>query len=982
MADGAAGDLTASVRDADPLMKRLAVLKGKAERGQRPSDKPLGRWLGDFLDQPTETGLLRTELKLLEGCAKGADVNDLPGDLSHKESTEADKSAYGAALRKVALDERRECLWQAVSENRVRAGFLRFMILGGDKFAPVHEAGIQLWNAWVDGNVDLRSGKCVSRVALTNCIIGGDWLMQDARLDVLVLRGCCVRHFRANRATIAGAIWLDEYFISDTEVELFGIEIGGRLDCSYGHFAGGIAAPGAVIGGDLNLSCITAGSCVSFVNADIGGSLIGSGAALMASDSNGAALNISRAKIRGDALFDGANMSAAGWSDATDRRALNAQNITVGGSIKFGAGFIAKGEVNFNGAAISKALDFAGGVFRNDAGFAIRAEQSQVTGVIKFETISPDTEWFESVGCVSLKGAQCGELNCNGAHFTNLRPADKREWRPALDCTVINVAGSVSMGNSGMKQFRACGHVNFYTSHIGQHLYCGGGWFENPGSTAMYCQAIKVDGCVFLNAANTENVPSENLLDLAFKADGKVDFLGAIVGVQFICQSGRFNNFTADPSNGEYADTALNLSVSRIGDTLFLGRADESQTPPTINGSIRLNAATVRVLVDDGLVGKDGGLPDFVTLKDGKGDPIKDAKGREQKLKCNLDLDLLTYERLSGEEAYDAGKRREWLLRQPLEDLKGAFKPQPFEQLVNVMRNMGYDDDADDIALFRRKRERRSKRLLRWWRPLRPVRDFILAQSIKFLPMPAGILKFSKAAAAVGCVLLIINFRPELAAVLADAKRFLIQLGRVLVAAAFMAEDHWCLTLVVAALVLFRKFLAKLGEIAFLDWFIGYGFQMGRAVVLLLFLVFGFGWFYQSVFQQGAIVPADKDIRAAASQPAAVQSGGTVPADKQSAKSAPACKVWSVANCPGIADQAIPLFNPWLYSADAMVPVVSFGQKTAWAPNPDVSVKLPVLGTWQAPTNFVYDVQLVETVLGWVEGFLLVSFITGLIAKE
>jgi len=36
----------------------------------------------------------------------------------------------------------------------------------------------------------------------------------------------------------------------------------------------------------------------------------------------------------------------------------------------------------------------------------------------------------------------------------------------------------------------------------------------------------------------------------------------------------------------------------------------------------------------------------------------------------------------------------------------------------------------------------------------------------------------------------------------------------------------------------------------------------------------------------------------------------------------------------------------------------------------------------EAPSTLVYDVQLIETILGWVEGFLLVSFVTGLIAKE
>jgi hypothetical protein len=49
----------------------LINLKDNADRGERPRDKPQGRWLGDFLNQATESGLLPTELQLLDACAKG-----------------------------------------------------------------------------------------------------------------------------------------------------------------------------------------------------------------------------------------------------------------------------------------------------------------------------------------------------------------------------------------------------------------------------------------------------------------------------------------------------------------------------------------------------------------------------------------------------------------------------------------------------------------------------------------------------------------------------------------------------------------------------------------------------------------------------------------------------------------------------------------------------------------------------------------------
>jgi hypothetical protein len=38
---------------------------------------------------------------------------------------------------------------------RVRVTFMRFLLLGGDEQAPVHERGVCLWGALVDGALDL-----------------------------------------------------------------------------------------------------------------------------------------------------------------------------------------------------------------------------------------------------------------------------------------------------------------------------------------------------------------------------------------------------------------------------------------------------------------------------------------------------------------------------------------------------------------------------------------------------------------------------------------------------------------------------------------------------------------------------------------------------------------------------------------------------------------------------------------------------------
>jgi hypothetical protein len=1020
MVDGAQTGVMPTANDT-AIVESEAAWRKRVTTTPRPADKPLGRCLVDLLTERTDSGLRPLEKVLLAGSAKGEDVNASDDDKHHKKAVDANQALPAKRLDESGIAERKARLEAAVADKSIRAEFLRFLILGGDSFAPVHEAGIQLWNARIEGDLELRSCKCVSRVALSNCILDGALWMQDARLDVLVLSGSSVKGFHANRAKIAGAMWLDENFHSDGEVELFGVEIGGRLDCSSGHFASGIAAPGAAIGGDLNLSRVTANGGISFVNANVGGSLIGQGAVLNATDQTGAVIDLSRAKVKGDVSFGldedgnsfvclgkfrfasatiGGDMSFFGariTATVANRLdwAIDAQNVKINGSLNFGGGFVATGGVSLYGAEISKDLNFSGGSFRNRSRTAILANFAKVLGGIVFQTNNPGSgnACFKSFGVVSLAGAECGELNCSGSIFYNpaarsnpaamalncaaivvtnsalLRNAGAQQFqafgvvsldtaqigkhldcgggtfnnsgerkRPglikdtkanALYCGAISVAGSANLCAQGNIPFSSYGVVHFHTARIGQDLVCAGGRFQNPGGVALTCEASKISGNVFLGAgiinyAHHDPVSqSERRRQLVFRADGKVSFFAAYVGLNIVCVLGLFRNSEPESLGSGNADAALDFTSATVGNTLVLGREKPEDVPPVIMGSVNLSGATVRLLVDDGLIGKwPRGLSRTVRCQD--------SSGNTKRLRCNLILDQFTYERLQGDNACDSAMRRAWLRRQPPEHLKGEFKPQPLEQLITALRAMGYDEEADDIALFKRQSERRAKPLVTWPKRLQPGWTRLTAKIDT----------------------LVIRMKPKLIG--------LAWIVAILAAAWFgFGRSHWLPTVAVLFWPL-KGFFAKLGEMVFVDWFVGYGYQMGRAVFLLLILVFGFGWFYNSVFQVGAIEPADKDIR----------------------KNVGYCAVWSAAACPGIADQAIPLFNPWLYSADVMVPVVTFGQKAAWAPAPDVAVTLPVLGRLEAPTNFVYDVQLIETVLGWVEGFLLVSFVTGLIAKE
>jgi hypothetical protein len=924
------------------VLRQLATLKNQAAQGARPQDKAFGRWLGDFLDQPTATGLLDAELQLLDACRTGA-ACVLPAPPTPAAPPAAAPPGQTGRTDRTNRTEfrRRRIAWaRAIAPNRLRAAFLRFLILQGDANAPVHEAGIELHNARIVSpgtpgalQLDLRGGQCAGRILLQNCVLTGQLQLQDARLGVLALHGSWLAGISADRAAfsgslrlngchigdagvclvnaaiggslqctgavvsgllkhppappppalalagakIAGGVYLDQGFAADRPVNLAGAQIAGPLDCRNASFAGGIAAPGAAIGGDALLLSLTAGRGINLAGARIAGNLNLSGARLTPADPAATALDLARAGINGNAWFDddeaGTPFASQGridlaqaeiggdlafrnarltprWSKGERHDALDGHNAKLGGSLIFGAGFVALGEICLIGAEIARDLNASGGVFYNPEGYAILADRAKIAGAVLLQAEGEPPARTRGFGCISLAGAACGELNAAGAYLRN--PGGR-----ALDCTGLALAGSARLLNTGNTKFEAAGEVRFYFASIGANLECGGGHFSNPGATALDGQGAKIAGCVFLGEASRFGVQPAALAGLAFSADGSVDFTGAAVSLQFNCQSGRFGNTAQDPPGSGRAAVALNLAVATIGDTLFLGRDDPGSQPPTIEGSVDLTGATARVLVDHGFI---------EDSRHGFGPPP--AAPAAPPLECSLKLDQFSYQRLQGDNACNATRRLAWLNRQPAEDLGQKFKPQPFEQLISVMRAMGYDGDADEIALSKRSFERQS----------------------------AGARGIAQARLAIA------RLRKKLSAT-------------------------GCLTLAGLAWGLFVNAL----EYLCLDRCIGYGYKISRSVILLFVLTGGFAAIYAAADRHGLIIPAERDMRAT---PAEVS----------------------------------PRFNPWLYSADVIVPVIGFGQKAAWMP--------------AASANLLYQAQLAETVIGWIEGFLLVAFVTGLIAKE
>jgi hypothetical protein len=173
---------------------------------------------------------------------------------------------------------------------------------------------------------------------------------------------------------------------------------------------------------------------------------------------------------------------------------------------------------------------------------------------------------------------------------------------------------------------------------IGGQLACSNGTFENAKGEALSADGANVGGDVFLNNG--------------FHAKGEVRLVGAKIAGALGCSNGTFENAEG---------FALNLELASVTTALFLR---ELRSTPT--GIVNLGYAQVGEFVDDEKSWPENG---------------------------ELLLDGFVYGRLAAEAPLRARDRLRWLGLQP------DFRPQPYEQLIRVLREMGHEREAREVAI-------------------------------------------------------------------------------------------------------------------------------------------------------------------------------------------------------------------------------------------------------------------------------------------
>lgn len=169
---------------------------------------------------------------------------------------------------------------KATNENTVRASFIRWLALGGDTEHPLHAHGVQLKGAYIIEQLDLKNAQVNADLILANCNIETEIILIGMRLNCsLSLEGSLCAGITADRAQIAGSVFLRNDFICTRTVKLLGATIGGDLACNKATFSvpageNAIDADGAQIAGSVFLSKgFVSTNRVWLLGATIGGDL-------------------------------------------------------------------------------------------------------------------------------------------------------------------------------------------------------------------------------------------------------------------------------------------------------------------------------------------------------------------------------------------------------------------------------------------------------------------------------------------------------------------------------------------------------------------------------------------------------------------------------------------------------------------------------------------------------------------------------------
>ncbi|MFN7093046.1 MAG: hypothetical protein ACK4P4_21150 [Allorhizobium sp.] len=306
------------------------------------------------------------------------------------------------------------------SERSIRVELLRYLILGGDDHCKVHEKGVLLMGAWIEGKLELRSARAQTAIELIQCGFDKPIAAQQAHLESLGLVGSEFPGLNAELAKVRGNLVLDKITCNQM-LSISGADIGGHLFVNGANLngRGGMAlyAQSTRIAGGVFLREMKSLGEVSFSGAELEGQLVCEGSQLdggqrYAFNAQGlrikGGVSLNKLKSLGTVSFSGAKIGGFlscqhAHFNGAQGVALNVQNARIDGNALL-VHTHSVGEVSFSGGEIGGQLILHQANLGGGSNTALNAQRLTVNGSLFWYDMD------EVSGAVNLNAATLGDL--------------------------------------------------------------------------------------------------------------------------------------------------------------------------------------------------------------------------------------------------------------------------------------------------------------------------------------------------------------------------------------------------------------------------------------------------------------------------------------------------------------------------------------------------------------------------------------------
>jgi hypothetical protein len=449
------------------------------------------------------------------------------------------------------LREGRMCNYADVvidDDKRVRAKFLRDVVVARLSDVSVAPTAIALNNAIIDGDLDCAgfgsAADPLPPLDLAGSIIDGTLNLTDSCWTSVRLDDCTLSGLTASRLRSDGAISAQRLAFDVGEPAALELDVEPTLTVDLEGLIAGSNVLLNELGRRSSARSAGFGACWLLLGqCRVGGSLVLSGSLLRNAD--GYALAMQGADIAGSVLLEpsgryrfetmglvqmfgarvAGNLEASG-SGLRGRNgiALSLDNASIGGRAVFQSfermRFEAKGGIWMSNADIGGQLNLIGACLDGPAEYALQMNGAKIHAAMLFR--SDENFRFESVGTLSLREARIATLDGAGAS------CDAGAGHIALYMDGAEISGNVILRFQDKWRFESSGTVSVLDAKIAGVLDVSGGLLDGKGQEALLLDRAEINGGLKLSAADKQR----------FEARGTVQLARARIGSDVNCAGG------------------------------------------------------------------------------------------------------------------------------------------------------------------------------------------------------------------------------------------------------------------------------------------------------------------------------------------------------------------------------------------------------------------------------------------------------------